>query len=218
MLANLIRKTFHLPSKDQANTTESSNATPKTTRAPPVQTPDLFAGHDGPIILNNDDPNEERLNLLLGLSSSDDSKNDSGVGTSTPSCGGKSPSQLSVDDVKVDVTLRIQLGQAPALMLLITDQKNYNESRPDTTQSIQTPRQIAICFEVGLNGQISVVEAAGLVDGEAGGDTEMQGMDNLDSGLQDVQKKIARVLEVSQDLSILVGWVLRWMQQRAGNG
>lgn len=218
MLANLIRKTFHLPSKDQANTTESSNATPKNTRTPPAQTPDLFAGHDGPIILNNDNPNEERLNLLLGLSSSDDSNHDSGVGISTPSSGGKSPNQLSVDDVKVDVTLRIRLGQAPALMLLITDQKNYNESRPDTTRSLQTPRQIAICFEVGLNGQISVVETAGLVDGEAGGDTEMQGMDNLDSGLQDVQKKIARVLEVSQDLSILVEWVWRWMQQRAGNG
>jgi hypothetical protein len=34
--------------------------------------------------------------------------------------------------------------------------------------------------------------------------SEMQGMDNLDPGLQDVQKKIAKVLEVSQDLSILV--------------
>jgi hypothetical protein len=166
--------------------------------------------------LNNDDPNEERLNLLLGLSSSDDSKTDSGVEISSPS-GGKSPNQLSVDDVKVDVTLRIQLGQAPALMLLITDQRDYNEKR-ETARSMQTPRQIAICFEVGLNGHISVVDTAGLVEGEKSGDTEMQGMDNLDPGLQDVQKKIARVLEVSQDLSILVEWVLRWMQQRAGNG
>ncbi|KGO64185.1 Mediator complex, subunit Med1, metazoa/fungi [Penicillium italicum] len=217
VLANLIRKTFHLPSKDQTSPAESSNATPKNTRAPPLQTPDLFAGHDGPIILNNDDPNEERLNLLLGLNSSDDSNNDSGVGISTPSSGGKSPNQLSMDDVKVDVTLRIQLGQAPALMLLITDQRNYNET-PETARFIQTPRQIAVCFEVGLNGQISVIDTAGLVDGETGGDVEMQGMDNLDPGLQDVQKKIARVLEVSQDLSILVEWVLRWMQQRAGNG
>lgn len=209
MLANLIRKTFHLPS-NQANATESSNATPKNTRAAPIQTPDLFAGHDGPIILNNDDPNEERLNLLLGLSNSDDSKNNSGVESSTPSSGGKSSNKLSVDDVKVDVTLRIQLGQAPALMLLITDQRNHNET-PEAARSIQTSRQIAICFEVGLNGHISVVDTAGLVDGETGGDTEMQGMDNHDSGLQDVQKKIARVLEVSQDLSILVEWVLRWM-------
>ncbi|KXG53110.1 Mediator complex, subunit Med1 [Penicillium griseofulvum] len=217
VLANLIRKTFHVPSKDQANVTESSNATPKNTRAPPVPPPDLFAGHDGPIILSNDDPNEERLNMLLGLNSSDDSKTDSGVESSSLSSGGKSPNQLSVDDVKVDVTLRIQLGQAPALMLLITDQRNYND-KPETARSMQTPRQIAICFEVGLNGHISVVDTAGLVDGDTSGDTEMQGMDNLDPGLQDVQKKIARVLEVSQDLSILVEWVLRWMQQRAGNG
>jgi hypothetical protein len=166
--------------------------------------------------LNNDNPNEERLNLLLGLSSSVNSKNDSGVEISTPSSGGKSPNQVSVDDVKVDVTLRIQLGQAPALMLLITDQRNYES--PETARSIQPPRQIAICFEVGLNGQISVVDTAGLLDSEQGVDTEMQGMDNLDPGLQDVQKKIAKVLEVSQDLSILVEWVLRWMQQRAGNG
>ncbi|CAG8906134.1 unnamed protein product [Penicillium egyptiacum] len=217
VLANLIRKTFHLSPKDQGKAAESLNATPQKTRSPPVQTQDLFAGHDGPIILNNDDPNEERLNLLLGLSSSDDSKNDSGIGVSSPSSGGKSPNQLSVDDVKVDVTLRIQLGQAPALMLLITDHRDYNES-PESAQSIQTPRQIAICFEVGLNGQISVVDTAGLVDGEKGGDTEMQGMDNLDSGLEDVRNKIARVLEISQDLGILVEWVLRWMQQRAGNG
>jgi hypothetical protein len=32
-----------------------------------------------------------------------------------------------------------------------------------------------------------------------------------------VHKKIARVLEVSQDLGILVEWVLRWLQQRTGN-
>jgi hypothetical protein len=38
----------------------------------------------------------------------------------------------------------------------------------------------------------------GLVDSEQGGDTEMQGMDNLDPGLQDVQKKIAKVLEGHQ--------------------
>ena len=212
----MIRKTFHLP-KDQANPDRSSTATPKNTNAPSAQTPDLFADHDGLIILNNDDPNEERLNLLLGLGSSNDSKNDSGIGISTPSSGGMSSKPLSVDDVRVDVTLRIQLGQSPALMLLITDQRNYNKS-PETARSIPTPRQIAICFEVGLNGHISVVDTAGLVDGEAAGDTEMQGVDNPDSGLQDVQKKIARVLEVSQDLSILVEWVLRWMQQRAGNG
>lgn len=217
MLANLIRKTFHVPAKDQPAASASSNSNPQSRRPPPTQVDDLFAGQDGPIVLKNDDPNQDKLNLLLGLNSSDESKVDTEMGTSTPSSGRRSPKQTTQDEVKVDVTLRIQLGQAPALMLLITDQRNSEES-PETARSAQTPRQIAICFEVGLNGRISVVDTAGLVGSEQGDDTEMQGSDKFDSGLQDVQKKIARVLEVSQDLSILVAWVLRWMQQRAGNG
>jgi hypothetical protein len=217
VLASLIRKTFHVPANEQAIATEASSAAPQNPRTPPVQTIDqLFAGHDGPIVLNNDDPNQERLNLLLGLSSSAESPADSETGLLTPSSNGKSPKQLSKDDVKVDVTLRIQLGQAPALMLLITDQRDQKE-KTGTARSVQAPQQIAICFEVGLNGRISVVDTAGLLDGEQGDDTEMQGADPSDSRLQDVQRKIVRVLELSQDLSILVEWVLRRMQQR-GNG
>ncbi|KAJ5779652.1 hypothetical protein N7457_007372 [Penicillium paradoxum] len=201
VLANLIRKTWKFQKPPP----------------PPIQAQDLFVGQDGPIILNNDDPNQDRLNMMLGLNSLDETSSIGTVaGTSTLSFDGRSPRQLSKDGVKVDVTLRIQLGQAPALMLLITDQSEREES-PQASQSTEPSTQIAICFEVGLNGRISVVETAGFVDGEQGGDTEMQGMDNSDSDLQDVQKKIARVLEVSQDLSILVEWVLRWMQQRAGN-
>jgi hypothetical protein len=175
----------------------------------------MFAGQDGPIILNNDDPNEDRLNLLLGLSSPEGSKHDSGNDVSSPSGEGQSPSRLSMDDVKVDVTLRTQLGQAPALMLLITDHKRCEDP---ASQSVQTPRRVTICFEVGLNGQISVFETAGLVNGGNGGDSELQGTDDTTSGAREAQNQIARVLEVSQDLGILVEWVLRWLQQRAGSG
>lgn len=176
----------------------------------------MFAGQEGPIILNNDDPNEDKLNVLLGFNSPEGSKDDSGVDVSTPSSGRHSPRQLSMDDVKVDVTLRTQLGQAPALMLLITDHKRRNEV--PASQSVQTPHRITICFEVGLNGQISVFETAGLINGGNGGDAEMQGTDDSSSGAGEIQKQIARVLEVSQDLGILVEWVLRWLQQRAGSG
>ncbi|KAJ5138448.1 uncharacterized protein N7515_003296 [Penicillium bovifimosum] len=215
VVASLIRKTFQVPAKEQATATETSGAAPQDSRDPPVPTIDqLFAaGQDGPIILNNNDPNQERLDLLLGISSLDESQAEPETGLLTPSSDGKNPKQLSKDDVKVDVTLRIQLGQAPALMLLITDQRGQNENT-GTDRSVQAPKQIAICFEVGLNGRISVVDTAGLVDDEHGDDTEMQG---ADQSLQDVQRKIVRVLEVSQDLSILVEWVLRRLQ-RAGNG
>jgi hypothetical protein len=48
----------------------------------------------------------------------------------------------------------------------------------------------------------------------------MHGADDSgsDSELQNVHKKIARVLEISQDIGILVEWVLRWQRQRAVSG
>jgi hypothetical protein len=79
--------------------------------------------------------------------------------------------------------------------------------------------QLAICVEVGLNGRISVVDSSGLgIDQEEGGDAEMQGTDSSGTQLQEIHKKIASVLEISQDLGILVEWVLRWQRQRAGSG
>ena len=207
MLANLVRKTFHLPANETDNTAQSPKA--NSNPSPPDNLDELFAGQDGLVVLNNDDPNENRLNLLLGMNSN--GKNDSGI--SIPSSKERSPAQLPMDDVKVDVTLRTQLGQAPALMLLITDPNHQREGTESTTS-----KQFAICFEVGLNGHISVVETAGLSKNENGPDTEMQGADSSDSGVLDVHKKISRVLEVSQDLGVLVEWVLRWLQQRTGSG
>jgi hypothetical protein len=85
--------------------------------------------------------------------------------------------------------------------------------------SVGEPVQVSICFEVGLNGRISIVDVAELrgQNGD-GGDTEMQGTDAAGPKLQDMHEKIARVLEISQDLGILVEWVLRWLRQRAGSG
>ncbi|CAG8356445.1 unnamed protein product [Penicillium salamii] len=206
MLANLIRKTFQLPDQEAGKTNGTSAKTP----SPPHHAPNETESLDGLTILNNDDPNEDRLDFLLGLSTAEGSNSNSSHGSTTPFSGRKTLAQSLMDDAKVDVTLRTQLGQAPALMLLITDQK----SRDGDSSQVQKPRQIAICFEVGLNGQVSVVETAGLTDRGSGGDAEMQGTDDSGSGAGEIQKQIARVLEVSQNLGILVEWVLRWLQQR----
>ena len=127
MLANLVRKTFHLPANETDNTAQSPKA--NSNPSPPDNLDELFAGQDGLVVLNNDDPNENRLNLLLGMNSN--GKNDSGI--SIPSSKERSPAQLPMDDVKVDVTLRTQLGQAPALMLLITDPNHQREGTESTT-------------------------------------------------------------------------------------
>lgn len=205
MLANLIRKITGSSTKSKDDKREPSNGVSVAPSVPASQELS-FAGQSDIILLSNDDPNEEKLSALLG----------DGFSTAfTTVASNASPfhSEDYLDDVRVDVTLRTQIGQAPALMLLVTDSSNNMEN------SVGEPVQVSICFEVGLNGRISIVDVAELrgQNGD-GGDTEMQGTDAAGPKLQDMHEKIARVLEISQDLGILVEWVLRWLRQRAGSG
>jgi hypothetical protein len=205
LLANLIRKITGSSTKSKDDKREPSNGVSVAPSVPASQELS-FAGQSDIILLSNDDPNEEKLSTLLG----------DGFSTAfTTVASNASPfhSEDYLDDVRVDVTLRTQIGQAPALMLLITDSSNNMQN------SVGEPVQVSICFEVGLNGRISIVDVAELrgQNGD-GGDTEMQGTDAAGPKLQDMHEKIARVLEISQDLGILVEWVLRWLRQRAGSG
>jgi hypothetical protein len=205
LLANLIRKITGSSTKSKDDKREPSNGVSVAPSVPASQELS-FAGQSDIILLSNDDPNEEKLSALLG----------DGFSTAfTTVASNASPfhSEDYLDDVRVDVTLRTQIGQAPALMLLITDSSNNMQN------SVGEPVQVSICFEVGLNGRISIVDVAELrgQNGD-GGDTEMQGTDAAGPKLQDMHEKIARVLEISQDLGILVEWVLRWLRQRAGSG
>ncbi|KAJ6126821.1 hypothetical protein N7523_002433 [Penicillium sp. IBT 18751x] len=210
LLASLIRKVFQRSAKDQSRLSETiSTSKPPVTA---VQEPVFVTGKEGTIIWSNDDPNEEMLNNLFGDGSSSQSEAMSTAWSFSNSR--RSPSHIFNDDVKVDVTLRTQLGQAPALILLITDPGQ------SAGGCVPVPIQLAICVEVGLNGRISVVDSSGLgADNQQnGGDAEMQGTESPEEQLQEIHKKIARVLEISQDLGILVEWVLRWLRQRAGSG
>lgn len=205
LLANLIRKIIGSSAKSKDDKRERQNGA-SVGPSPPTNQELSFAGQSDIITLSNDDPNEEKLSALLG----DDFSSAFTAGDSNAS---PFNSEEYLDDVKVDMTLRTQIGQAPALMLLVTDSSN------NAKKSGREPVQVSVCFEVGLNGRISVVDVAEL-KGQSGdgGDTEMQGTDAAGPKLQDMHEKIARVLEISQDLGILVEWVLRWLRQRAGSG
>lgn len=142
-------------------------------------------------ILSNQDPNEQKLDALMkGLNVE---------GTSTNN---------DADDVKIDITLRTQLGQAPVIMLLFTINDASIENDYLNTFSIS--------FEVGLNGHITVVDTSGLWEEPVSGDDRPEGAETGDQKdeASEMPKKIARALEVSQDLGILVEWVLRWRRQR----
>lgn len=201
---------FKSPTQNSEDKLELSKLPSPTPTILPGQEPIFSTGQEGLITLSNDDPNEDKLNALMG--------SDFPTGRFTPdilslSSDGINSSKMSLSDVKVDVTLRTQLGQAPALLLLITDFGDSADQLP------HEPTQVSICFEVGFNGRISVVDSAGLVKKDAStSDTEMQGTDDSEPKLQDVHRKIARVLEITQDLGILVEWVMQWLRQQASSG
>jgi hypothetical protein len=194
VLANLVRKVFCPPAKKHSkkgSAPESKDST-STKRFPYLPTPGVTREKDGVIILSNEDPNEARLNSLL--------KGFQGEGMAGDTAAS--------DDVNVDVTLRAPLGQAPLIMLLFTVGQTALAASSTGKSGLKS---ISISFEVGLNGRISVVETAGLLDevnteGDAGG-TEGQDNEALLRG------KMSRVLETSQDIGILIEWVLRWRRQ-----
>ncbi|RAH72166.1 glutamine synthetase [Aspergillus aculeatinus CBS 121060] len=162
------------------------------------------------IILSNDDPNEKRLNSLLGGFGQAGTFGQAGahtIGKGKGAMDGSSDDDSTTeDDVKVDVTLRTQLGQAPVIMLLFTVDNLQGKSTLD--QEYSALSKVSVSLEVGLNGRVSVIDMTGLFDDE---NTSMDPMDTQASGgydneVSELQKTIARVLEVSQDLGILVEW------------
>ncbi|KAF9891984.1 hypothetical protein FE257_002948 [Aspergillus nanangensis] len=153
------------------------------------------------IILSNDDPNEKKLNWLLQGTNNTPMSNDE--------------SQFD-DEVKVDVTLRTQLGQSPVIMLLFTV-KDTKANSPQSVNEMATFRKVSISLEIGPNGRVSVVDMAGLLDDDESSDTKgEQDSSGSNDETSKLQSKIARVLEVSQDIGTLVEWILRWMKQHKG--
>lgn len=167
----------------------------------PADSANINKEKSGLVILSNQNPNEQKLDALLG--ENEDILNLKGGSEA-----------ISRDDVKIDITLRTQLGQAPVLMLLFT----FNDGGPENDSKLESDysSRISISFEVGLNGHISVVDTSGLCDDQPSSD-ENKGEGQENDGRQvktsELQKKIARALEVSQDLGTLVEWVLQRRRQ-----
>lgn len=193
MLANMIQKIFDTPKDHDSKQDVQESTTTSFDGKQQAPQPGTTKGKGDIIILSNQNPNEQKLNALIkGLNV------DEGASTDD-----------AADDVKVDITLRTQLGQAPVIMLLFTIN--------DATAESDYLSTLSISFEVGLNGHITVVDTSGLLDDEpVSGDNRPEGAEAGDqqNDTSDMPKKIARALEVSQDLGILVEWVLHWKRQR----
>ncbi|KAL3437857.1 mediator of RNA polymerase II transcription subunit 1-domain-containing protein [Aspergillus tetrazonus] len=195
LLANMIQSTF--PPHDRV---KPEREKPKSIVQP--QDEKYKTTRNGDItILTNENPNEKKLNMLLGLA--DDLKLEDEV------------QESGSDELKVDVTLRTQLGQAPLIMLLFT----VNRASSSIHNPEHSVSKVSIAFEIRLNARVSVVEVTGLLDDEssstnnASPDTQA-----AEDSTRELQAKLAYVLETSQDIGVLVEWVLRWVRQRKSRG
>lgn len=188
----MIRKIFRPPAegKNKKDNAPRQKDSISAKRFPYLSTPGARE-KDGVIILSNEDPNEARLNSLLDGVRVDDLTGDA----------------TARDDVNVDVTLRVPLGQAPLIMLLLTVKDAISVTRQFGLRSM------SISFEVGLNGRVSVVETAGLLDETSAESDKGESQNDQDNEALELRKKISRVLETSQDIGILVEWVLRWQRE-----
>ncbi|KAL4942984.1 hypothetical protein BDV06DRAFT_153262 [Aspergillus oleicola] len=195
LLANMIRNTFPLAKPGEAFSDQKILS----------QQQVLANGEsNGDVtILTNENANEKKLNLLLGLTGPDTFKLEDGE-------------ELPADELKVDVTLRTQLGQAPIIMLLFT--VNHPSSSGPKAEDIALSK-VSVSFEVGLNGRILVVDVTGLLDDDnSSTDDATLGSQSTEDEARELQIKMAHVLETSQDIGILVEWVLRWARQRKSRG
>jgi hypothetical protein len=192
----LIRKTFPVASKREAG------KFPEQTHK---QSLEKGKAKSNITILSNENPNEKKLNMLLGLQQREGVKSEEGQADTTPS-----------EELKVDVTLRTQLGQAPMIMLLFAVNRSPSS---DATSDDLFLTKVSISFEVGLNGRVSMVEVTGLLDDEdnTANDANVN-TQTADAPMQQLQSRLAQVLETSQDIGILVEWVLRWVRRRKSRG
>ncbi|KAL4896786.1 mediator of RNA polymerase II transcription subunit 1-domain-containing protein [Aspergillus ambiguus] len=203
-LANLIRNVFGSPATDVDPKKDVTTAALTAGNQTGSLEQTWKSAKSDTIILSNDDPAEKKLNWLLGGNNDAGDHLFRGVDEST-----------SNGDVKVDVTLRTQIGQAPVIMLLFTADDLTSDGSSPSNDGDAMFRKVSLSLEIGLNGRVSVLDMSGLLDGDM--DTPaMQGAGGQKNEVTDLQSKIARVLEISQDIGTLVEWILRWAQQRNG--
>lgn len=172
------------------------------------------AGKKGLIVLSNKNPNESKLDWLLRASEKTAGLvNIKGKDPSAPA-DSVEDTFTPEDEVKVDVTLRTQLGQPPVIMLLFAVEDN-RPGVPSSPMGRPVLTKVSVGLEVGVNGRITVVDMTGLLDDTTDGNgMNTQGADGTKSEATELQRRIARVFEVSQDIGILVEWITRWLRQR----
>ncbi|KAL2381065.1 hypothetical protein BDBG_02215 [Blastomyces gilchristii SLH14081] len=155
--------------------------------------------------ITNIKPVVSKLNSML--SSDPKPRNDKRSGFDAQFAVSSSTPSPSNDDRRVDISLRTPISGPPSLLLL------FNAPNRNPNISMENPTTITINVDIGLNGNITVSRVAGMCDDRSnsgGGLTD----DAPGAGPRDLSRKLARVLQTSEDLGMLVEWVLKWMRKQ----
>ncbi|PGH09106.1 hypothetical protein GX51_00860 [Blastomyces parvus] len=190
LLSSLLHRVF----ANQSNKTAGLNKSPPPN--PSSSTTSKQPSKFDVTFITNINPTLAKLNSML--SNDPKHQNDKRSGFDDPFAASATPSP-SIDDRKVDISLRTPISGPPSLLLL------FNAPDREPNLPTENPITITINVDIGLNGNITVSRVAGMCDdrsSNAGGPTD-----------DDPSRKLARVLQTSEDLGMLVEWVLKWMRK-----
>ncbi|KAK2791055.1 hypothetical protein FQN51_002265 [Onygenales sp. PD_10] len=200
LLSSLLQRTFTAPGKD-GGTIDKSQTSKDANTSPPKQTT-----KSGVTYISNISPTVSKLNSML--SEGPRIGNGHRGGVSSPHSG-LSPPISSLEDRKIDISLRTPMSASPSIILLF----NVPEEKPDGCTA-NNPKTITINVDIGPNGSITVSHVSGLpnpdttdISAEMLGDAPM-------AESKGFNQKLAKVLQTSEDLGLLVEWVLKWIRKQ----
>ncbi|PGH15295.1 hypothetical protein AJ79_02460 [Helicocarpus griseus UAMH5409] len=199
LLSSLLQRTFTSPS-------DKVGMTDKTRPLTSPSSPKLTSKSDI-IFIRNVSPTVSKLDSLL----SDDYKLGSGQWNGDASAFAESSTlPPAIGDRKIDISLRTPISASPSLLLLFNAP---NETPHETSDTVmENPKTITINVDIGPNGNITVSRVAGVFNTV---NNEERSRDDISATVaRELAQKLAKVLQTSEDLGMLVEWVLKWMRKQ----
>ncbi|EEH45384.2 uncharacterized protein PADG_01534 [Paracoccidioides brasiliensis Pb18] len=197
LLSSLLQKAFTTtPTNDIGAPDKCHSANPMN---PPSTT---HTGKSDVTLISNISPTVSRLDSMLHGDSIQGS--DQHTGTASPFA---MPSNIPtiINDKKIDISLRTPISSPPSLMLLF----NAPNEGPN---AIDNPKTVTINVDIGPNGNITVSGVSGICNRD--NNKKQPNTPASQGNLWKLSEKLAKVLQTSEDLGLLVEWALKWMRKQ----
>ncbi|OJD19662.1 hypothetical protein AJ78_00394 [Emergomyces pasteurianus Ep9510] len=193
LLSSLLQKAFAAPTNKTATVGPNKSQPPDS----PTEAPKSDI-----TVISNISPTVSKLNSML---SGDFNER---ISSNSSSAAPSSALSSAAEERKIDISLRTPISASPSLLLLF----NAPSGQTNTNTSMDNPKTLTINVDIGLNGNITVSRVSGMCPDNNYGEGETSQHDN--SREQELSQKLARVLQTSEDLGMLVEWALKWVRKQ----